>query len=238
MMLDYSICLSLSVAIQSICALSFHTDHYSSTLQKQRISSSSLDISRSYVDQLSSGQSEKARAAQEKLYAPALEIDTSYDNDISSNSGISYTPPDYFTSQVVQETSHVPSLEVAPTSFEVAPASTTISGISYASPDYFALSNLQSKGLRKTDWGIPNEASRGLDDDGILRVGAWYCSEGGWPSPNPKAHTEIFYVLEGRACLADADGMMHTFGPGDVSIFRILDNMISIFLRHFLTQIL
>ena len=117
------------------------------------------------------------------------------------------------SAQIAQQSPPVP----APAADISATSST--SGISYASPDYFAFSNLQSKGPRAGDWGTPSEATRKLDDDGILRVGAWYCSEGGWPSPNQKAHTEIFYVLEGHACLTDADGMKHYFGPGDVSLF-------------------
>ena len=89
----------------------------------------------------------------------------------------------------------------------------------HAPLDYFALPNLSGKGPRATaDWGTPADATRKLSDDGMLRSGAWYCTEGGWPSPNPKAHTEIFYVLDGHGMLGDADGAKHYFGPGDTVI--------------------
>ena len=89
----------------------------------------------------------------------------------------------------------------------------------HASIDYFDVQYLSSKGPRTTaDWGEPQDATRKLADDGILRSGAWYCTKGGWPSPNPKAHTEIFYVLEGHGCLSDIDGINHYFGPGDIVI--------------------
>merc|ERR1712087_1101615 len=41
---------------------------------------------------------------------------------------------------------------------------------------------------------------------------------GGWASPNGKAVTEVFYVLEGHGMLGDADGAKHFFGPGDMVI--------------------
>jgi len=188
MKLNHSVCLTVAVQIAHTSA--FHTFHIASKLKSQRINSSFLPAS--YLDQLSSGQSAASQPQ-------ATQGTGSYLDQLSS--GQLASP------EVAQVITSVPSPEVAPT-----PSS---SGISYAPPDYFALSNLQSKGPRKADWGIPTEATRKLDDDGILRVGAWYCSEGGWPSPNPKAHTEIFYVLEGHGCLTDADGMKHYFGPGD-----------------------
>lgn len=87
---------------------------------------------------------------------------------------------------------------------------------SFASESYFGMHNLESKGPRPTkDWGTPADASRKLCDDGTFRAGAWFCSEGGWPSPNGKAVTEIFYVLEGYGSLDDTDGFRHYFGPGD-----------------------
>lgn len=91
--------------------------------------------------------------------------------------------------------------------------------LAHATLDYFGLDNLAGKGARATaDWGTPADATRKLADDGMLRAGSWYCSEGGWPSPNPKAHTEIFYVLTGHGMLGDADGAQHYFGPGDTVI--------------------
>lgn len=92
-------------------------------------------------------------------------------------------------------------------------------GIHHASLEYFGLDQLASKGPRATkDWGTPQDATRGLANDGMLRAGAWFCSEGGWPSPNEKAHTEIFYVLDGHGMLGDSDGAKHYFGPGDIVI--------------------
>jgi len=92
-------------------------------------------------------------------------------------------------------------------------------GIHHAPLDHFSLDQLVSKGPRATkDWGTPQDATRKLADDGMLGAGAWYCSEGGWPSPNQKAHTEIFYVLDGHGMLGDADGTKHYFGPGDTVI--------------------
>lgn len=86
----------------------------------------------------------------------------------------------------------------------------------FAKADYFDLSHLISKGPRASyDWGTPADATRKLCDDGLLRAGAWYCSNGGWESPNPKAHTEVFWVLSGHGKLTDADGLEHHFGPGD-----------------------
>jgi len=76
-----------------------------------------------------------------------------------------------------------------------------------------------SKGPRATfDWGTPQDWSRKLADDGTFRAGAWYCTEGGWPSPNGKAVTEVFYVLEGHGALSDSDGETHYFGPGDMVV--------------------
>mmetsp|Transcript_30407 Transcript_30407/g.63745 ORF Transcript_30407/g.63745 Transcript_30407/m.63745 type:complete len:329 (+) Transcript_30407:299-1285(+) len=92
-------------------------------------------------------------------------------------------------------------------------------GIHHAPLGFFSLDKLVSKGPRATkDWGSPQDGTRKLADDGMLRGGSWYCSEGGWPSPNQKAHTEIFYVLEGHGMLGDSDGAKHYFGPGDTVI--------------------
>mmetsp|Transcript_5570 Transcript_5570/g.13119 ORF Transcript_5570/g.13119 Transcript_5570/m.13119 type:complete len:336 (+) Transcript_5570:66-1073(+) len=86
----------------------------------------------------------------------------------------------------------------------------------FAKADYFDTSYLVSKGPRATfDWGAPADATRKLGDDGLLRAGAWYCTNGGWESPNPKAATEVFWVLSGHGKLTDADGVEHHFGPGD-----------------------
>mmetsp|Transcript_14076 Transcript_14076/g.21379 ORF Transcript_14076/g.21379 Transcript_14076/m.21379 type:complete len:320 (+) Transcript_14076:365-1324(+) len=83
----------------------------------------------------------------------------------------------------------------------------------------FAVSNLESKGPRATaDWGTPADATAKLGNYGCLSGGTWFCTEGGWPSPNEKAHTEVFYVLSGFGSLDDADGARHYFGPGDTVI--------------------
>ena len=88
------------------------------------------------------------------------------------------------------------------------------SPIHHAPLSYLSHPHLTSKGLRATfDWGAPQDASRKLCDDGVFRAGAWYCSEGGWESPNGKGATEVFYVLEGHGMLGDADGAQHWFGP-------------------------
>mmetsp|Transcript_16380 Transcript_16380/g.35623 ORF Transcript_16380/g.35623 Transcript_16380/m.35623 type:complete len:310 (+) Transcript_16380:78-1007(+) len=101
------------------------------------------------------------------------------------------------------------------------PASTAESstGFCHVPLEYFAFENLSSKGPRATyDWGAPQDWSRKLADDGVFRAGSWYCSEGGWASPNGKGVTEVFYMLEGHGMLGDADGAKHFFGPGDVVI--------------------
>ena len=81
------------------------------------------------------------------------------------------------------------------------------------------MGNLSSKGPRSgCDRGSPEEWSRKAADDGTFRVGCWACTEGGWPSPNPKGVTEVFYVVDGHGSLMDADGARHYFGPGDVVV--------------------
>eukprot|EP00751_Fragilariopsis_kerguelensis_P001190 CAMPEP_0170812634 /NCGR_PEP_ID=MMETSP0733-20121128/36186_1 /TAXON_ID=186038 /ORGANISM="Fragilariopsis kerguelensis, Strain L26-C5" /LENGTH=261 /DNA_ID=CAMNT_0011169451 /DNA_START=21 /DNA_END=805 /DNA_ORIENTATION=- len=110
----------------------------------------------------------------------------------------------------------------APVPIAATPAQETTSiggGIHHAPLDYFGLDKLVSKGPRATkDWGSPQDASRKLADDGTLGVGSWFCSEGGWPLPNKKGATEIFFVLEGHGMLGDSDGAKHYFGPGDTVI--------------------
>ena len=92
-------------------------------------------------------------------------------------------------------------------------------GIHHAPLDYFGLDKLDSKGPRAAnDWGTPQDGTRKLANDGMLGVGAWFCSEGGWPSPNQKGATEIFFVLDGHGMLGDSDGAKHYFGPGDTVI--------------------
>jgi uncharacterized cupin superfamily protein len=89
----------------------------------------------------------------------------------------------------------------------------------YAPKSFFSLHNLTSKGARTTaDVGTPAEGTRKLVQIGNTRAGSWSCTAGGWPSPNPKAHTEVFYVWDGHGSLTDSDGVVHYFGPGDTVI--------------------
>ena len=174
---------------------------FQSSLTVQRSPQSPTSLA-SYLDSLTTGTSEPPKRA---LY------------------GISGTKPVASPTSVA---SYVDTLtspgQVAPSTASAAPPPATMhdadtsAGFPFGSASYFSLENLESKGPRaKVDWGIPADATRKLCDDGVFRAGAWYCSEGGWPSPNPKAHTEIFYVLEGYGSLDDADGVRHYFGPGD-----------------------
>lgn len=97
--------------------------------------------------------------------------------------------------------------------------SITSGSMTHAKINYFDLHKLTLKGPRGTaDWGAPQDASRKLADDGMLGVGSWWCSEGGWPSPNEKGATEFFYMISGHGCLSDIDGTKHYFGPGDTVI--------------------
>lgn len=89
----------------------------------------------------------------------------------------------------------------------------------HAPCSYFAINKLVSKGHRKNaDVGQPHDATRPLATSGPLSSGSWWCAAGGWPSPALRTTTEIFHVLEGRACVTDLDGMPHYFGPGDTVI--------------------
>mmetsp|Transcript_6334 Transcript_6334/g.13748 ORF Transcript_6334/g.13748 Transcript_6334/m.13748 type:complete len:326 (+) Transcript_6334:13-990(+) len=118
-------------------------------------------------------------------------------------------------------TSHAPSSNFSspPSTSATSITTTTSSNLIHAPLNYFSLPNLSSKGPRATfDWGTPQDWSRKLCDDGTFRAGSWYCSQGGWPSPNGKAVTEVFYVLDGHGMLGDSDGAKHYFGPGDVVI--------------------
>lgn len=94
-----------------------------------------------------------------------------------------------------------------------------IKTFSHAPLSYFDIVNLRSKGPRKgADVGVPHDATRPLSSDGPLSAGSWWCAAGGWPSPNLRTTTEVFYVLEGYGCLTDLDGTENYFGPGDTVI--------------------
>ena len=90
---------------------------------------------------------------------------------------------------------------------------------SHAPISHFSIDKLKSKGPRKgADIGSPHDSTRPLASVGNLKSGSWWCAAGGWPSPNQRTTTEIFYVLEGHACVTDMDGTRNFFGPGDVVI--------------------
>mmetsp|Transcript_12823 Transcript_12823/g.28890 ORF Transcript_12823/g.28890 Transcript_12823/m.28890 type:complete len:353 (-) Transcript_12823:297-1355(-) len=93
---------------------------------------------------------------------------------------------------------------------------TISSSLAHAPRSYFDIPKLTPKGPRNNpDVGEPHDSSRKLAQMGMLRSGSWWCAEGGWPSPNARATTEIFFVLSGHGCLTDMDGARHFFGPGD-----------------------
>eukprot|EP00523_Entomoneis_sp_CCMP467_P007687 CAMPEP_0168731794 /NCGR_PEP_ID=MMETSP0724-20121128/7443_1 /TAXON_ID=265536 /ORGANISM="Amphiprora sp., Strain CCMP467" /LENGTH=350 /DNA_ID=CAMNT_0008778801 /DNA_START=29 /DNA_END=1081 /DNA_ORIENTATION=+ len=93
---------------------------------------------------------------------------------------------------------------------------TVSSSLAHAPRSYFDIPKLTPKGPRNNpDVGEPHDSSRKLAQMGMLRSGSWWCAEGGWPSPNARATTEIFFVLSGHGCLTDMDGARHFFGPGD-----------------------
>jgi triosephosphate isomerase len=109
------------------------------------------------------------------------------------------------------------------TSTPIPPTATTsdpsISHFIHAPLSYFSIDKLTSKGPRKNpDVGSPHDSTRKLASIGNIDTGSWWCAAGGWPSPNPRATTEIFYVYSGHACVTDMDGTRHYFGPGDVVI--------------------
>mmetsp|Transcript_3138 Transcript_3138/g.5841 ORF Transcript_3138/g.5841 Transcript_3138/m.5841 type:complete len:287 (-) Transcript_3138:213-1073(-) len=90
---------------------------------------------------------------------------------------------------------------------------------SHCPVSYFDIAKLRSKGPRPAaDVGSPHDSTRKLVDLGSQSAGAWWCAEGGWPSPKPKVITEVFYVLSGHGCVTDADGTRHFMGPGDLVV--------------------
>ncbi len=125
------------------------------------------------------------------------------------------------------------SLYLPPPPSPTAPSSSTISGttassqegrssdifFSHAPLSHFSVDKLASKGPRKNaDIGSPHDSTRPLVTVGNLKAGSWWCAAGGWPSPNLRTSTEIFYVLSGHACVTDMDGTNNYFGPGDVVV--------------------
>lgn len=89
----------------------------------------------------------------------------------------------------------------------------------HAPLSHFDIPLLTPKGPRTgADVGSPHDSTRKLVQVGQLRAGAWWCAAGGWPSPNLRTTTEIFYVLKGRGCVTDLEGTKMFFGPGDLVI--------------------
>ena len=127
----------------------------------------------SYLDNLSAQQQEEPSSAYYGSYLESL-------NGASTSISSSQTQPTNAATSSVEEST----------------------GFCHVPIDYFAFDNLSSKGPRATsDWGAPEDWSRKLADDGVFRAGTWYCTEGGWDSPNGKAVTEVFYMLEGHGML-------------------------------------
>jgi triosephosphate isomerase len=114
----------------------------------------------------------------------------------------------------------LPATEVAQAAQSYTTTSTSTSSSFYSAPiSHFSIDKLTSKGPRKNaDIGSPHDSTKGLASVGNLKAGSWWCAAGGWPSPNPRDTTEIFYVLEGHACVTDMDGTRNFFGPGDVVV--------------------
>ena len=141
---------------------------------------------------------------------------SSYLDSMNPNGGTTIKPASYgFSGKSYTNVPSSPFNEQASANAAVTPKEGSES-FPFAKANYFDTSFLVSKGPRATfDWGAPADATRKLCDDGLLRVGAWYCTNGGWESPNPKAATEVFWVLSGHGKLTDADGVEHYFGPGD-----------------------
>jgi uncharacterized cupin superfamily protein len=131
-------------------------------------------------------------------------VPTIYKNYIDSLSSTS-------TVQSLASTTSTPAAALAAST-----SSSGFTGFCHAPLEYFHFDNLSAKGPRASpNWGTPHEWSNQLADDGVLCSGSWYCSEGGWESPNQKSHTEVFYVINGHGSIGDADGVKHYFGPGD-----------------------
>lgn len=90
--------------------------------------------------------------------------------------------------------------------------------VAIAADDLFG--ELEPTGPRVgADRGDPQTAIRVLhtSDDGLLSVGIWSCTPGGW-SIVDRPDTEIVHLLEGRARITDADGTEHDLAPGDAIV--------------------
>ena len=111
-----------------------------------------------------------------------------------------------------------PPAPTAPTA-SVSTTQDQASVFAHAPISYFSIDKLTSKGPRSNaDIGSPHDSTRPLATVGNLKAGSWWCAAGGWPSPNLRGTTEIFYVLKGNGCVTDMDGTRNFFGPGDVVV--------------------
>jgi len=101
----------------------------------------------------------------------------------------------------------------------------------HAPLSFFAFHELTPKGPRSAqgslvDIGDPEDFTRPLakDEEGKAvkwnnaGVGAWACTAGGWDSPKLRPTTEVFLVLDGKGSVTDVDGVLHSFGAGDVVV--------------------
>ena len=91
----------------------------------------------------------------------------------------------------------------------------------FGNGEFFDTEELTQVTHPNADVGNPLESYRTLADkiplpnELVVSCGSGTCSQGGWPSKEPKASTQIFYTLDGFGCLTDMDGKRHYFGPGD-----------------------
>lgn len=77
---------------------------------------------------------------------------------------------------------------------------------------------LESLGVRKdADHGSPCGSSRKLYKAGPVTVGAWGCTEGGFPVLN-RPTTEVFHVLDGVCFLTNTDGTARRITAGDTVV--------------------
>mmetsp|Transcript_16997 Transcript_16997/g.42889 ORF Transcript_16997/g.42889 Transcript_16997/m.42889 type:complete len:326 (-) Transcript_16997:276-1253(-) len=95
-----------------------------------------------------------------------------------------------------------------------------VATFSHAKLSSFSIDQLTPKGPRAgADVGQPHDAAKPLATQiDPVKAGSWWCAAGGWPSPNQRPTTEVFYVFKGTGCLTDLDGTRHEFGPGDTVI--------------------
>uniref|UniRef100_A0A6T8KKB1 (S)-ureidoglycine aminohydrolase cupin domain-containing protein n=1 Tax=Hemiselmis andersenii TaxID=464988 RepID=A0A6T8KKB1_HEMAN len=96
----------------------------------------------------------------------------------------------------------------------------SVDTFSHAPIENFAIAKLTPKGPRAgADIGQPHDAAKPLPTTvESIKAGSWWCAAGGWPSPNQRPTTEVFYVFKGAGALTDVDGTRHEFGPGDTVI--------------------